>query len=143
MGPDALPLFGYNYRRPSGRSWACPRCPAGSALHAPIKLRRGLPQGLSRTRSLISPPPPELNYPELPISHPADRGEAETPPRIFSPRLAPLGASEAGLPGAERAGRPAQPGKEAGGAGKLCAVMQGTRARDTGTLLVRWLVEKK
>ena len=34
-------------------------------------------------------------------------------------------------------------GKEAGGAGKLCAVMQGTRARDTGTLLVRWLVEKK
>ena len=98
MGPDALPLFGYNYRRPSGRSWACPRCPAGSALHAPIKLRRGLPQGLSRTRSLISPPPPELNYPELPISHPADRGEAETPPRIFSPCLAPLGASEAGLP---------------------------------------------
>ena len=98
MGPDALPLFGYNYRRPSGRSWASPRCLAGSAFHAPIKLRRGLPQGLSRTRWLISPPPPELNYPELPNSHPADRGEAQTPPRIFSPSLAPPGASEADLP---------------------------------------------
>lgn len=32
--------------------------------------------------NLVFPPPPELNYPELLISHPADRGEAQMLPRI-------------------------------------------------------------
>lgn len=85
--------------------------------------------------NLVFPPPTELNYPEVPISQPADHTEAQTLPKVSFSTPGPPGASEAvllknaraALPGAgqEREGRK-EGGKEGGSAEKQWAVKQGT-----------------